>query len=178
MQNLTLSDSITSIGSWAFFGCTGLAEITIPGNVESVGEYSFYGCTGLATVYSLNATPPTCASSYCFSTTTYSDATLHVPSASLTKYAAATAWKEFLNIEEDVETVGISGLAAYDTSFSVKGGCIIADGLADGTIMSVYSLDGRMIGRTTASGGTASMQVPSGVVIVRVGGRSSKILVR
>ena len=178
LQNVTLGDGITSIGSWAFYGCTGLAEITIPGNVDSVGEYAFYGSTGLATIYSLNATPPTCASSYCFMATTYSKATLHVPSASLTKYAAATAWKEFLNIEEDVETAGISGLAADDTSFSVKGGSVIADGLADGTIMSVYSLDGRMIGRTTASGGSASMQVPSGVVIVRVGGHSSKILVR
>ena len=41
---------ITSIGSQAFNGCTGLSSITIPENVISIGGEAFNGCTGLASI--------------------------------------------------------------------------------------------------------------------------------
>ena len=104
LQSLKISNNITKVGKYAFYGCTGLASITIPDAVESIGEYAFYGCTGLTAVYSYNATPPSCASASCFSTTTYSAATLHVPSESLSDYASATAWENFINIASDLDT--------------------------------------------------------------------------
>ena len=42
--------SVTSIGSSAFYDCTGLTAITIPNSVTSIGEYAFYGCTGLTSI--------------------------------------------------------------------------------------------------------------------------------
>ena len=42
--------SVTSIGSSAFYGCTGLTSITIPNSVTSIGSSAFYGCTGLTSV--------------------------------------------------------------------------------------------------------------------------------
>jgi Flp pilus assembly protein protease CpaA len=42
--------SVTSIGSSAFYGCSGLTSITIPNSVTSIGNYAFYGCTGLTSV--------------------------------------------------------------------------------------------------------------------------------
>ena len=39
------------IGDSAFYGCTGLTEVTIPSSVTSIGYYAFEGCTGLKTVY-------------------------------------------------------------------------------------------------------------------------------
>ncbi|MDR0474444.1 MAG: leucine-rich repeat domain-containing protein [Treponema sp.] len=44
----TIPVGVTSIGSWAFDGCTGLTGITIPSSVTSVD--GFGGCTGLTTV--------------------------------------------------------------------------------------------------------------------------------
>ncbi len=38
---------MTSIGKYAFSGCTGLTGITIPSSVTTIGESAFYGCTGL-----------------------------------------------------------------------------------------------------------------------------------
>ena len=104
LQSLEISENITSVGKYAFYGCTGLASITIPDAVDTIGDYAFSGCTGLTAVYSYNATPPSCASSKCFSTSTYSDATLHVPTESLSDYASATAWENFFSIEGDIET--------------------------------------------------------------------------
>ncbi len=42
--------SVTSIGYWAFGGCTSLASVTIPGSGTSIGDGGFGGCTSLTSV--------------------------------------------------------------------------------------------------------------------------------
>ena len=42
--------TVTSIGNYAFYGCTWLASITIPDSVTSIGSYAFSGCKGLTSV--------------------------------------------------------------------------------------------------------------------------------
>ena len=42
--------SVTSIGSSAFYGCSGLTSVTIPNSVTSIGESAFYGCINLTSV--------------------------------------------------------------------------------------------------------------------------------
>ncbi len=39
--------SVTSIGGYAFYGCSGLTSVTIPNSVTSIGDAAFYGCYGL-----------------------------------------------------------------------------------------------------------------------------------
>ena len=41
--NVTVSENITSIGAYMFYGCAGLTDIDM--DVTSVGDYAFYGCT-------------------------------------------------------------------------------------------------------------------------------------
>ena len=36
--------SVTSIGAWAFWVCSGLTSVEIPNSVTSIGEYAFYYC--------------------------------------------------------------------------------------------------------------------------------------
>ena len=42
--------AVTSIGSEAFRGCSGLTSIEIPAGVTSIGESAFYGCSGLKSI--------------------------------------------------------------------------------------------------------------------------------
>ena len=42
--------SVTSIGNYAFSGCSGLTSVTIPDSVTSIGDYAFYNCDGLTTI--------------------------------------------------------------------------------------------------------------------------------
>ena len=68
ITSITLPNSVTSIGSFAFFGATDLLSIIIPPAVTSIGTDAFLSCTSLATVAltlstinalnSAGATPP------------------------------------------------------------------------------------------------------------------------
>ncbi len=43
-------DNVTQIRNQAFYGCRGLASITIPGTVRTIGDKAFYDCIGLGNV--------------------------------------------------------------------------------------------------------------------------------
>lgn len=47
LESVELPDSITLIGSDAFYGCSKLTEIRIPDGVESIESYAFYACACL-----------------------------------------------------------------------------------------------------------------------------------
>ena len=49
-QTTFIPDSVTSIGDYAFDGCTELKSVTIPDSVTSIGEDAFFCCTGLTSV--------------------------------------------------------------------------------------------------------------------------------
>ncbi len=49
-KSTTIPNSVTSIGSYAFYWCTGLTSVTIPNSVTSIGNNAFYGCEKLAAV--------------------------------------------------------------------------------------------------------------------------------
>ena len=51
LSSVVIPDSVTSIGDYAFYGCTGLTSIVIGDSVTSIGRFAFSGCTGLTDVY-------------------------------------------------------------------------------------------------------------------------------
>ena len=50
VHSSVFSDDLTSIGSYAFYYCTGLTSVTIPDSVTSIGSYAFYDCMSLTSV--------------------------------------------------------------------------------------------------------------------------------
>ena len=48
--NITIPDSITSIGTSALAGCSSLTNITIPNGVNSIGGAAFSGCSSLVDI--------------------------------------------------------------------------------------------------------------------------------
>ena len=47
MEEISIPDSVTTIGSSAFEGCTALNEIDIPDSVTTINSSAFYGCSAL-----------------------------------------------------------------------------------------------------------------------------------
>ena len=50
LASVTIPDSVTSIDYSAFEGCSSLASITIPDSVTSIGSFAFYGCSSLLSI--------------------------------------------------------------------------------------------------------------------------------
>ena len=50
ITEVTIPNSVTNIGSYAFQNCGGLASIDIPNSVTNIGGYAFSGCSGLTSI--------------------------------------------------------------------------------------------------------------------------------
>ncbi|NLC67237.1 MAG: leucine-rich repeat protein [Clostridiaceae bacterium] len=50
IKSVTISDEVTTIGSYVFYRCSALTPITIPGGVTTIGNSAFYGCRSLESI--------------------------------------------------------------------------------------------------------------------------------
>ena len=50
LTSVNIPNSVTSIGEWAFDNCSNLESVTIPNSVTSIGEFAFNGCWNLESV--------------------------------------------------------------------------------------------------------------------------------
>ena len=50
ITKLVIPEDVTSIGSYAFYGCSSLTSMTIPNSVTSIGSSAFSGCNGLTSI--------------------------------------------------------------------------------------------------------------------------------
>ena len=50
ITSIILSDSVTTIGDYAFSNCTKVTSLTIPNAVTTIGQYAFFDCSGLTSI--------------------------------------------------------------------------------------------------------------------------------
>ena len=115
-KNTVIPNSVTSIGDYAFFGCSGLTSIEIPNSVTSIGSSAFYNCSGLTSIEIPNSVTSIGESAFCYCTgltsiTVWAEnpptldyypfsglIPLYVPCGSLATYQATVGWSDFTNI--------------------------------------------------------------------------------
>ena len=57
-SNITIPNSVTTIGQYAFYDCTDLTSITIPKSVNSIGAKAFNNCTSLGRIVQFHKDHP------------------------------------------------------------------------------------------------------------------------
>ena len=114
--------SVTSIGGYTFYGCSGLTSVTIPNSVTSIGRFAFEGCSGLTNLTSLAVEPPTCGEGV-FEKVDKTSCKLLVPEESINKYKTADQWKEFLDISgyNGVDDVSVDTPDALYEVYNLQG---------------------------------------------------------
>jgi len=119
LKSVNIPSSVTSIQSQAFYYCNSLKSITIPSSVNFIGRQAFILCSELSSIYALNTTPINLISSEgVFSEVNKTTCTLYVPSGTKTLYASANQWKDFTNIVEMAEFK----LSATSATIATAGG--------------------------------------------------------
>ena len=99
LASVTIGNCVTSIGNYAFRGCSGLTGITIPNSVTSIGNSAFNGCSGITKISLMGTTPPAVGSNN-FTNAHFINSTVYVPQGALEAYQAADVWKDFWDIQE------------------------------------------------------------------------------
>jgi len=97
LTSITIPNSVTSIEYGAFLDCSGLTSITIPNSVAYIGDEAFSYCGGLTSITCEAESAPALGTN-AFNNVDKS-IPLYVPSGSIAAYQAATGWSEFTNIQ-------------------------------------------------------------------------------
>ncbi|MBO4814042.1 MAG: leucine-rich repeat protein [Muribaculaceae bacterium] len=99
LKQVQLNEGLTSIGFRAFYYCDKIEEIVLPQSVSEYSGHGFYGCTSLKRIYVCNPRPVPIYDDM-FLGVDMDTCVLYVPKGSLATYWAATGWNEFKNIVE------------------------------------------------------------------------------
>ena len=121
LTSITIPNSVTSIGDFAFYLCSSLTSVTIPNSVTSIKDNTFSGCSSLTSVTIPNSVTwigdaafAKCGNLenvYCYAEIFYhigidifkdsyiEYATLHVPSSAISYYQTTGPWSRFGTIK-------------------------------------------------------------------------------
>lgn len=83
---------------YKYSGCSGLTSVTIPNSVTSIGSYAFQSCSELQNVYCYAEKVPS-TDATAFEESNIASSTLHVPGSSLSSYKATAPWSGFGTIK-------------------------------------------------------------------------------
>ncbi|MBQ9466768.1 MAG: leucine-rich repeat protein [Muribaculaceae bacterium] len=144
LTNVTIPNSVTSIGGEAFWNCSGLTSVTIPNSVTGIEYYAFGGCTGLTDIYSkIKDVTKLAMGGGVFSGVSEWTCRLHVPVGTAEMYRTAAQWRDFAFILDDIrdgvdpEFPDVNGDNALDVG---DVNAVLADILAGGG--NVYDVNG------------------------------------
>ena len=109
--------TVTVIRGSAFSKCANLTEVTIPNTVTDIGLFAFYDCPGLVKIYCSWTNPPFNVLTL-FSSDTFKNCTLYIPKGTKEAYKATMPWSKFKNIVEEGEPDDNSGDSGSDSGDS------------------------------------------------------------
>lgn len=109
LTSFTIPNSVKNIGIYAFCYCTNLTSVIIGNGVTNIEDGAFGACNNLTNVYCYAEQAP--KTNNAFTSSNYTNATLHVPATAIEAYKNTEQWKDFGDIvaltDDDPKPTGI-----------------------------------------------------------------------
>lgn len=164
--------NIKWFGRDCFNGCTNLQSITIPESVDSILSNCFTGCVGLKCMKSLSNIPP--VANNAFDSNVTANCTLFVPN--IANYKNAQGWKDFNNVQDISNFSSINNLYSDNVTARLNNGILTIKGLRNNEGVSVYDLNGKLLGTSKALNGQAILMTTNNFVLVRINKKVIKVV--
>ena len=132
LASISIGTGVTSIGTEAFWYCGKLPSVTIPNGVTNIGSWAFESCSSLKDIYVSWTTAAAIPTWTSMTTGTASSITLHVPCGSGDIYRAANGWKNY--------TITGSGTAQYTLTVNANNSALGTVKIDNGTAGATASL--------------------------------------
>lgn len=123
LTSIHVPEGVVQIEMDAFRDCKSLTSISLPSTldkagIDNIGTYCFYGCNNLKDITCYAETPPQIgpAPFGLFKSETYTEATLYVPQEYIQKYKSADFWCRFTHISPIGDSDGDSELGISDVT--------------------------------------------------------------
>lgn len=179
LKSVVIPNSVNRIRDEAFMGCGQLVTITMGNGVNSIQQSAFAYCPEITDVY-CHATSVPATSSNAFEGSYAEAITLHVPEAALENYKATAPWSGFKDVVA-ISPSGITKLEASETSVKCEDGQLTVEGIDDGQIVDVYSLNGEKHGSAVGKNGVAQINTnlkAGNIAVIKIGNKSVKITIK
>lgn len=176
LTSIMLPNSITSLGDQCFYGCSGLTNITFSNSIISIGEKCFASCTNLMKIRcqweSLDKVSADADAFYGI----FSEAKLYVPRGTTAIYKAKDPWNKFKYIVED-DPSAINLVKQRRIMVQSNNGFLSVSGLNNQEMVSLYNVFGVKLNSAKAISGIATFNVNTTdkIVIIKIGEESIKV---
>ena len=118
VKKVVIEDGVTNIGINAF-SYTALTSVTIPNSVTSIGDYAFGGCSDLTSITFKRTSPPEFGKEVFYVVNT--SIPIYVPSISIDAYKEALKDYGFSNIQANPKQLFLTGSESYTQNSQVDG---------------------------------------------------------
>lgn len=171
LTSLTLPEGLNTIDYSAFWGCSGVNSITMPSSLTNIAQNAFWGCSAVSSMKVGAQTPPVLGINALQGVPR--EANVIVPETGLYAYKAAPQWKEFFNMNTDIQNTQHNAVILTSTN-----GQLSLQNLPENSTISVYNTIGSKLITFTATAKNESIQLAKGAYIIQIGNQHFKTLVK
>jgi hypothetical protein len=139
LQNLTIPEGVTEVGDAAFYGCTYLEDMVLPSTIQEIGDNGFALCAKLQNIHVEATTPPTIQAKTFFDVNR--QIPVYVPDNAVEAYKADPYWQEFNIIGKSNAPSAVDNISSpnADTNKLLRNGQLLI--LRDGKTYNVMGAE-------------------------------------
>lgn len=159
-----------------FASKTSLVSVYLPTSIETVGEYAFYGCTGLENITISSPNPPTVENEAFAKIENISLVNLHIPEDFISDYGTANVWEDFFIVEiksTDINKIKNTDVRVYPNPTTGK---IEIEALSLPNDIKVFNIIGELIIDIKNQSSIDLSSYPNGIYFIQIDNSTYKII--